>query len=145
MLKAVGGRPGDQLVALGLSTVNLRRLEEGNPIPVWTSELGVAGDAVLLLVYGPTAEHWRMLAGAVAAREEWARVVVLGLGPETMARLRERRSFVLDLAGHQPQLSGIKVFIFHGPTEEQMEAELGPLLADAERLGPGRWPGTDPD
>jgi hypothetical protein len=144
MIKAVGGEPGRPVVVLGLSEVNLRRLREGDPIPVHTAELGLAGpDVVLLLVWGPDPPRWRMLAGAVAAREDWPRVIVLGMDDATMGRLR-RRAITVDLGAHQPSLAGMVLVLFSGPTEEQMEAELSPLLARALRIGPPRQPGTGP-
>jgi hypothetical protein len=73
MLKAIGGRPGDYIVVLGLSHRNLERLKADQPVLVDLATLG---------------------------------------------------------------LPGIRVVIFTGPTEEQMEATLAPLLAGAERIGP---------
>lgn len=132
------------MIVLGLSEANLRRLRAGDPVPVHTSELELPGpDVVLLLVWGATARAWRTLAGAVAAREDWPRVVVLGMDDQTMGRLR-RQPITVDLGGHQPALAGMLLVLFSGPTEEQMEAMLAPLLDGAQRLGPGRLPGTGP-
>jgi hypothetical protein len=145
VLKAVGGEPGRPLIVLGLSEANLRRLRRGNPVPVHTAELGLPGpDVVLLLVWGVTPPQWRMLAGAVTAREGWPRTVVLGMDDDTVGRLR-RQPITLDLGDHQPALAGTRLVLFSGPTEEQMEAELAPLLTRARRVGPGRVPGSGPD
>jgi hypothetical protein len=81
MIKAIGGRPGDQVVVLGLSYRNLERMRGGEPILADLAALG---------------------------------------------------------------LPGLKVAIFTGPTEEQMEAELAPLLGNAERIAP-RAPGSGPE
>lgn len=71
------------------------------------------------------------------------RTVVLGLSYQNLVRLRDDRPILVDLA--ELGLPGIRVMIFSGPTEEQMEAVLEPLLQDARRIGPNDpRPGAEP-
>jgi DNA-binding XRE family transcriptional regulator len=61
-------------------------------------------------------------------------IVVLGLSHRNLELLRADQPVLVDLA--ELGLPGIRVVIFTGPTEEQMEATLQPLLAHAERIDP---------
>ena len=66
------------------------------------------------------------------------RVLVLGLSHRNLERLRGDQPILADLT--QLGMPGLQVVIFSGPTEEQMEAQLAPLLRGAERHGPGPLP-----
>jgi hypothetical protein len=61
--------------------------------------------------------------------------VVLGLSHRNLDRLKADQPILVELA--ELGLPGVRVVIFTGPTEEQMEATLAPLLGKAKRIGPG--------
>jgi hypothetical protein len=145
MLKAIAATsPGSHLVLLGLSEANLRRIRAPilEPVVADLGELDPAlADVAVVVLWGPTqAERRRMvppLLLLLRSRGRSGRIVVLGVGDDDLAKLRRGFPIVAP-----PGVRGLELVLFWGPTEEQMEAELGPLLEQATRVGPGRLPGT---
>lgn len=68
------------------------------------------------------------------------RTIVLGLSHRNLERLRGDQPILADLG--ELGMPGLRIIVFTGPTEEQMEAALAPLLKGAIRYGPGPVPGA---
>jgi hypothetical protein len=152
MIKAIAATgPGHHLVVLGLSEVNLQRIRAPILEPIVT-DLGeldpTLHDVAVAVLWGPTkAERHRMIPALLlllTSRGRSGRIVVLGVGDDDLATLR-RGVTIRAAPDRDAGVRGLEIVLFWGPTEEQMEAALGPLLEQATRIGPGRLPGTGPD
>lgn len=139
MLKAISR--DHRLVVLGLSEANLQRLRTLEPIMADLGELdpALAGHGVVVLWGATAADRRRMVPALLVAATRAGgsgQLVVLGVGDHELAKLRAGFPILADSGGLP---AGVRVVLFWGPTEEQMEAELAPLLKGAERIyrGPG--------